>query len=136
LNASDHCVFLPRMEPDRYVAMIGQCDIVLDSIGWSGCNSILEGLVHNLPIVTLKGGLMRGRHAAAILTMMDVVETIVQSTDEYVSTAIRLAKDTLLRTAIRTKIEKNKHRLYRDMRCIGGLEEFLDRAARDRDTAI
>ncbi len=134
LNASDHCIFLPRLAPDRYVATIGQCDIVLDSIGWSGCNSILEGLVHNLPIVTLKGALMRGRHAAAILTMMEVIETIAETTDEYVSTAVRLANDVPLRTALRTKIEKSKHRLYRDRLCISGLEAFLDRAARGGDT--
>ncbi|HEY0801445.1 MAG TPA: tetratricopeptide repeat protein, partial [Steroidobacteraceae bacterium] len=41
LNAADHCVFLPRLAPDRFAAAIGQCDIVLDSIGWSGCNSVL-----------------------------------------------------------------------------------------------
>src|SRR5260370_19845545 len=39
LNAGDHCVFLPRLAPDRFVAAIGQCDIVLASIGWLGCNS-------------------------------------------------------------------------------------------------
>ena len=72
LNAADHCVFLPRLEPQKFVAAIGACDAVLDSIGWSGCNSVLESLVHDLPIVTLSGSLMRGRHATAILTMMDV----------------------------------------------------------------
>src|ERR1700738_383075 len=33
LNAGDHCVFLPRLAPDRFAAAIGRCDIVLDSIG-------------------------------------------------------------------------------------------------------
>jgi protein O-GlcNAc transferase len=132
LNASNYCVFLPRLDPHQFVAAIGQCDIVLDSIGWSGCNSILESLVHNFPIVTVKGALMRSRHAAAILTMMGVVETIAETTDEYVSIAIRLAKDIQLRTMLKIKIAENKHRLYRDVTCITALEEFLDRAGRGR----
>src|SRR5262249_43377144 len=72
LCAEDHCVFLPRLAPERFTAAIGQCDVVLDSIGWSGCNSILESLAHDLPIVTLAGDFMRGRHATAILTMMGI----------------------------------------------------------------
>src|SRR6202011_737425 len=36
LYAADHCVFLPRLAPDRFTAAIGRCDVVLDSIGWSG----------------------------------------------------------------------------------------------------
>src|SRR5258707_7090596 len=50
LSARNRCVFLPRLAPDRFAAAIGQCDIVLDSIGWSGCHSILESLGHKLPI--------------------------------------------------------------------------------------
>ena len=71
-KAGDHCVFVPRMSPHRFVAAIGQCDIVLDSIGWSGCNSTLEGLAHDTPIATMSGSLMRGRHTTAILKMMGV----------------------------------------------------------------
>lgn len=134
LNAANHCVFLPRLDPHHYIAAIEQCDIVLDSIGWSGCNSVLESLAHDRPIVTLKGALMRGRHTAAILTMMGVVETIAETTDEYVSTAVRLAKDIPLRTVIKTKIAENKHRIYRDATCITDLEEFLNRAVRGRNS--
>jgi predicted O-linked N-acetylglucosamine transferase (SPINDLY family) len=93
LKARDHCVFLPRLAPERFAAAIGRCDIVLDSIGWSGCNSILESLAHDLPIVTLAGELMRGRHAAAILHRMDVRETTAGSVEEYISIAAALGSD-------------------------------------------
>ena len=69
LDARDYCVFLPRLTSDRFAAAIGLCDVVLDSIGWSGCNSILECLVHNIPVVTLAGEMMRGRHTAGIMAM-------------------------------------------------------------------
>src|SRR5262249_23584230 len=72
LRAVDHCIFLPRRDARWFMAAIGQCDIVLDSIGWSGCNSTLESLHHDLPIVTMTGSLMRGRHSMAILKMMGI----------------------------------------------------------------
>jgi len=130
LNARDHCVFLPRLAPDRFVAAIGQCDVVLDSIGWSGCNSILESLVHNIPIVTFAGELMRGRHTAAILDMMNIRDTTARTIDEYVSIAGFLGRDGARRSELSAEIAEKKHRVYRDRDCIVALEAFLDRAVR------
>jgi predicted O-linked N-acetylglucosamine transferase (SPINDLY family) len=131
LSAADHCVFLPRLAPDRFVAAIGQCDVLLDSIGWSGCNSVLESLVHNLPIVTLAGEMMRGRHTTAILDMMDISETTARTIEEYVSIAGVLGRSAAGRIELSAKIAANKHRVYRDRDCIVALEAFLDRAVRN-----
>jgi predicted O-linked N-acetylglucosamine transferase (SPINDLY family) len=130
LSAGNHCVFLPRLAPDRFVAAIGQCDVVLDSIGWSGCNSILESLVHNVPIVTLAGEMMRGRHTAAILDMMDISETTARTIDEYVSIAGFLGRNFGKRIELSARIANQKHRVYRDPHCIVALEAFLDEATR------
>ena len=133
LSAGDHCVFLPRLAPDRFVAAIGQCDVVLDSIGWSGCNSILESLAHNVPIVTLAGEMMRGRHTAAILNMMDVRATTARTVDEYVSIASSLGRNKARRIELSAEIAEKKNRVYRDRDCIVALETFLDRAVRNSE---
>jgi protein O-GlcNAc transferase len=130
LCAQDHCVFLPRLSPERFTAAIGLCNIVLDSIGWSGCNSILESLAHNLPIVAFEGELMRGRHAAAILRMMGIFETTARNMDECVSIAGLLGRDKARRIELSSRISKNKQRVYRDTACIAGLESFLEEAVR------
>jgi protein O-GlcNAc transferase len=130
LSASDYCVLLPRLNHSQFFAAMGQCDVFLDSIGWSGCNSTLESLPHNLPIVTLPGSLMRGRHSSAILQMMGITDTIADSVQDYVAIAARLANRPDERKALSRKISETKHRVYRDRACISALEEFLDRAAR------
>jgi protein O-GlcNAc transferase len=131
LRAADYCVFLPRREDERwFVAAIGQCDIVLDSIGWSGGNTTLESLHHGLPIVTMAAPLMRGRHSMAILKMMGVEETITETVDDYVFTAVRLAQDVPWRMAVKNRILENKHRVYRDSNCVSALQDFLYSAAR------
>jgi protein O-GlcNAc transferase len=130
IKAADHCVWLKQLSQQKFIAAIGQCDIALDTPEWSGCNSTFEGLTHDLPIVTLPGSLMRGRHTAAMLRMMGIEETIATSIDDYIAIAVRLANEPEFRHRLAVQIAANKHRLYRDRACIVALEDFLDRAAR------
>jgi predicted O-linked N-acetylglucosamine transferase (SPINDLY family) len=127
LDAKAHVVVLPRLDQARFVAAVGQADVFLDSLGWSGCNSLLESLAHDLPVVTMPGALMRGRHGSAILTMMDVTETIASTVDDYVATAVRLGRDAAWRDAVKARVAANKQRLYGDRACIAALEDFLGR---------
>ena len=130
LRADDHCVFLDRMSQSKFVAAAGLSDIFLDSIGWSGCNSALESLPQNLPIVTMPGAFMRGRHSAAILQMMGVTDTIAATVDDYVAIAARLANNPAERQALRERMKASAHKVYRDHACITALEDFLERAVR------
>jgi predicted O-linked N-acetylglucosamine transferase (SPINDLY family) len=130
LRAVDYCVFLDRLSQSKFVAAIGQCDVFLDSIGWSGCNSALESLPQNLPIVTVAGPLMRGRHSAAILKMMGITETIASTVEEYVFIAARLANNPAERQALRARMKAGEHKVYRDRACISALDDFLERAVR------
>jgi protein O-GlcNAc transferase len=129
LDFEEHCVIQPQLDSSTFASVLEQCDIVLDSIGWSGCNSTLESLQFDLPIVTMPGPLMRGRHTLAILTMMDVHATVASSIEEYVEIAARLANEPVWRAEIKNAIARNKHRVYRDRTCIYALEQFLLRVA-------
>jgi predicted O-linked N-acetylglucosamine transferase (SPINDLY family) len=134
LRADDYCVFLQRMDFPKFLAVFGLSDIFLDSIGFSGGNTTLDSLPYGLPIVTMSAPLMRGRQSMAILKMMGVTETIAETLDEYVSVAVRLARDAGWRMAIRSKMSENATRVFRDASCIAALEDFLDRAARRAST--
>jgi predicted O-linked N-acetylglucosamine transferase (SPINDLY family) len=130
LEAGDYCVFLPRMGEAEFSAAIGAADVFLDSLGWSGCNSALEALAHDLPIVTWAGPLMRGRHSAAILTAMEATETLARDLDDYVAIAARLAKDAAFRAAVRARFAERKGRVYRDAATVRALEAVLEQAVR------
>jgi predicted O-linked N-acetylglucosamine transferase (SPINDLY family) len=73
---------------------------------------------------------MRGRHATAILAMMNVQDTVTASVDGYAAAAVRIARDAEWRSSLRSKIARNKHRLYRDSTVIAALEDFLAASAR------
>ncbi len=130
LRAEDYCLILPRLEHARFLAATGLSDVFLDSIGWSGCNSTLDALVYDLPIVTLRGDLMRGRHSAAMLDMMGMTATVCETIEQYVALAVSLAQDLVRRAELKRMIAAGKRAIYRDRTCIAALEEFLDRVAR------
>ncbi len=81
--------------------MVGQqplnrcCDLFLDSVGWSGCNSTLEALACGLPVVTWPGELMRGRAAlrAARTAARELLydESCVRGLEEFLEAAVRRA---------------------------------------------
>jgi predicted O-linked N-acetylglucosamine transferase (SPINDLY family) len=130
LRAEDYCLILPRLEQGRFLAATSLSDVFLDSIGWSGCNSTLDALVYDLPIVTLRGDLMRGRHSAAMLDMMGMTATVCESIDQYVELAVGLARDLARRAELKRRIAAGKRAICRDRTTIVALEEFLDQVAR------
>ncbi|WP_229547165.1 tetratricopeptide repeat protein [Nostoc sp. CHAB 5836] len=125
LNYQDYCIFLPRMDTNKFAGTTAIADVFLDSIGWSGCNSTLEAIAHNIPIVTLPGELMRGRHTLAILKMMGIEETIAATKDEYVKIAVRLGQDAGYRQHISQQVSENKYKLYDDLKPVRALEDFF-----------
>lgn len=125
LDVRDYTIFLPQLGKEDYLNLNLVCDIFLDSLGWSGGGTTLEALACLLPVVTMPGEFMRGRHSYAILTMLGVTETIAHSQQEYIDIAVRLAKDKHWRQTIRDKIAQNHHRLYDDVECVRGLEQFF-----------
>ncbi|MGN6572711.1 MAG: tetratricopeptide repeat protein, partial [Pseudolabrys sp.] len=130
IDVDRHCVFVPRMSQSRFVAAAGLADILLDSIGWSACNSALESLAHDLPIVTYAGPMMRGRHSAAILNLLGVPETIAATPDEVGTIAVQLAQNPDMRREIVARMAANKHRLYFDRAPVAALEDLLEKSVR------
>jgi len=129
LSFSARSVILPMMPPTEFAAVTRLMDVGLDTIGWSGCNTTLETLACDVPVVTLPGSNTRARHASAFLTMMGVTETIAESADDYIEIAVRLGKDPAWRRTISEKVASTKARCYRDRNCVTALEEFLERLA-------
>ncbi|MBY6242591.1 tetratricopeptide repeat protein [Methylosinus sp. Sm6] len=130
LDAEDHCVILPQMPQDMFVAAARACDVILDTPGWSGGRSTLDCLSADRPIVTLPGRFMRARHTAAILRRIGCEATIAVSLDDYVEIAVALGRDGSRREALSRFMAQNKSKAFEDMDYIRALEGFLERAAR------
>jgi predicted O-linked N-acetylglucosamine transferase (SPINDLY family) len=125
LDAAGHVVILPPMPQQDFVHAAGLADVFLDTIGWSGGKSTLDCLAVDPAIVTLPGRFMRGRHTAAILKRIGCEATIAGSLEDYVSIAVRLARDPVWRAEVRQAVAAGKHRAFGDTGYIRALETFL-----------
>jgi len=125
LAAEEYVVLLPELSPAEYAAYNALGDIYLDSLGWSGGNTTLEALPHGLPIVTLPGSLLRGRHTYAILQQMGILDTIAHTLDEYVQIASQLGLDPEWREQMGQQVKRRQERVYRDRTPIRALEKWL-----------
>jgi protein O-GlcNAc transferase len=128
LEASSHIVVMPRMDNGQFQAAARLCDVYLDSVEWSGCNTTLEALAQHLPVITFCGSTMRARHTYAFLKMMGLDELIAHDLDSYVQLAIRIGKDASMRERVRAEIPRRLPRLYGDMTSVRALEEFVQKA--------
>jgi predicted O-linked N-acetylglucosamine transferase (SPINDLY family) len=129
LNLDRHMILVKRLPPASYHALNLCCDVFLDSVGWSGCNTTLEAMACGLPVVTLPNGLMRGRHTLAFLSMMGETRTVAGSVDEYVAMAVRLGRDREWRDEMKTRVVASRGKAYSDLECVRALETFLTTVA-------
>ena len=124
LSSDKYLSFQPRMKFNDFLSLNLASDVILDTMAWSGGKTTLEGLSCGLPVVTMPGRFMRGRHAYAMLKMIDVMETVAESLNDYVEIASKLGNDKTFLMMIKKRIIDNQHRLYNDHIFINALEKF------------
>jgi CRISPR-associated protein Csy1 len=121
---------LPQCTHDDYLRINAVCDLMLDTLHWSGGNTSLDALACGLPIVTLPGRFMRGRQSAGMLREIGVGETIAADADDYVRIASALAGDATARLALRHRIAQARDALFDDPRPVAALADALETLAR------
>jgi len=125
LEVLKRVVFLPRMNHDAYLQVNLSCDVMLDTLYWSGGNTSLDALACALPVVTLPGEFMRGRQSYAMLKAMGLDELIARDRNDYVAIALRLGNDDAWREEIRQRIAQNTGKVFENELPVKELEQFL-----------
>jgi predicted O-linked N-acetylglucosamine transferase (SPINDLY family) len=129
LDWQRHCVLTPPVPYAAFPGLLRAADVFLDSIGWSGCNSTLEAVACDLPVVTTPTALMRGRHTAAILACMGLAHRIAADADAYVAQAVRLA-DAGERARYVAELRGGRGGVFGNTAPVRALEDFLECAVR------
>jgi CRISPR-associated protein Csy1 len=118
----------PSLQHADYLRLNQLCDVMLDTLHWSGGNTSLDAFASALPVVTLPGSLMRGRQSRAMLNLMELGELIARSAEEYVDKAVALGRDPEARRAISQRIASERGAMFERDEPVRALEEFLERA--------
>lgn len=127
-----HVRVIPRCHREQFRALVATSDVFLDSLEWSGCNTALEAMACNLPVVTLPGATMRSRHIYGMLTAMNLQAHCATDLDHYVELAIQLGQQPALRQQMSAEISAGKSALFHDRAPVRALETFLKSAVKDK----
>jgi len=126
------CFLAPFLPHGEYLRLNELCDVMLDTLHWSGGNTSLDALATGLPIVTLPGALMRGRQSQAMLRALGLDELVTADVEGYVETAVRLGRDRAERARISQVIAERRGELFEREEPVRALEGFLEDVARGR----
>jgi predicted O-linked N-acetylglucosamine transferase (SPINDLY family) len=98
--------FLPRLGHADYLRLSRLCDLMLDTLHWSGGRTSLDALACGLPIVTLPGRFSRGRQTAGMLHELGLEELVATDAGDYVRRAVELGHDRARRQQFSEKIAR------------------------------
>jgi CRISPR-associated protein Csy1 len=130
LDIHRRAIFLQSNIPHpTYLRLNELCDVMIDTVHWSGGNTSLDALASGLPVVTLPGGLMRGRQSRAMLGILELPQLIAEDRESFIATAVRLGKDSEERRAISVAIAERRGALFEREDPVRAFEDFLLRVA-------
>ena len=120
---------LPQCAHDDFLRVNSVCDVMLDTLHWSGGNTSLDALACGLPVVTLPGRFMRGRQSAGMLALMGIDELVAGDTESYVRIVASLAGDAPRRAALARRIRDAHARIFDDPGPVAALAQWLNENA-------
>jgi predicted O-linked N-acetylglucosamine transferase (SPINDLY family) len=125
LDFERHVRFLPTQSLARFHGLLESAHVYLDTIGFSGYNTVIQAIECGLPVVTQEGLYLRGRLGSGILRRLGLAELIAPSAAAYVDIAARLIQDTDYREEIRNRIRQRRALLFDEVQSVGRFQEFL-----------
>lgn len=85
--------WLPTGSRARYLQVNAACDLMLDSLHFSGGNASLDALQSGLPVLSTPGRFMRGRQSLAMLRRLALEERLcVAEPDQRAARAVELIR--------------------------------------------
>jgi len=116
---------IASLDRPRYYALMRRSALLLDTLGFSGFNTAIQGLECDLPVLAFEGEFMRGRLASGLLRKLDLPELVATTARQFVDKALDLAQSGAKRDKLRIAIAERKDMLFRDLSAVRALEECL-----------
>ena len=88
-----HVSIVPFLDHARFFGLMRKSTLMLDTLGFSGFNTALQGIECELPVLAFEGDFLRGRLASGILRELELPELVATNSDDFVQKAIELTKD-------------------------------------------
>ncbi|MBF0127113.1 MAG: tetratricopeptide repeat protein, partial [Magnetococcales bacterium] len=123
--------FLPWLSKEQFPGLLRAATMMLDTIDFSGFNTVLQAIECALPVVTLEGRFLRGRLGAGLLRRLGMGDIVARDKGGYIELATRIARDDAFRNALRGRMMEALPVLFQDTHAMDRLQEFLERIVSD-----
>jgi len=120
----------PRQSRARFFGWLAAADAFLDSVGFSGLNTVMQAVECGTPIVTLEGPSLRNRFGAGVLRQMGLGEWVATDASGYAERVARLAGDAALRADVSARIRSGARALFDDRAASTACVDLLERLLR------
>jgi predicted O-linked N-acetylglucosamine transferase (SPINDLY family) len=118
---------IPALDRSRYYALMRGSALLLDTLGFSGFNTAIQGIECGLPVLAYEGEFMRGRLASGILRRLELPDLVATNPQRFIDMAVDLARDARKRETLGAAIVQRRERLFHDLSAVRALEECLIR---------
>jgi protein O-GlcNAc transferase len=125
LDPDRFVVLIPWQSRAAFLGLLQQADVYLDTIGFSGFNTLMQAVEIGLPCVTYEGRFMRGRLGSGIMRQLGLPELIAADKARYVESAVHLGEDARYRAQLRERIRVSAPALYADKSAVDALALML-----------
>ena len=117
--------FLPRLSGADFIRAQALADVVLDTPGFSGGKTSLEGFSMGQPVVTMPSRYLRGRLTYGFYRRMGLDDLVAASLDDYVAKAVRLGTDASYRMEAKARIAERAPRLWGTVESVRAFEDLV-----------
>lgn len=118
-------VFFPSLSKENFYNFIKVSDVLLDPYPFGGCNSSIEGLTFDKPVITRPSDFINGRFTYGFYKKIGVDDCIVNNYKEYVDLAVKLTHNKDYYQEVTNKIKENKHLLFEEKESINDWSNTL-----------
>jgi protein O-GlcNAc transferase len=118
--------FLPAVPQADFLQLLRAGDVMLDPYPFGGGNTTYEALAMGTPVVTRSVEFLRGRLALGLYRRMGFTDLVVQTPEEYVALAVRLATDRQYQASIRKTIQERRGILFENTQDVDAYSQMLD----------
>jgi predicted O-linked N-acetylglucosamine transferase (SPINDLY family) len=125
VDPARHLLTIPWQPRTAFFGLLRQADVYLDTIGFSGFNTMMQAVECQLPCVTHEGRFMRGRLGSGILRRIGLAELVAADPQRYIDLAVGLAEDPAQRARIRETMRLNAGAAFADLDAVDALARLL-----------
>ena len=130
LAFADCVTFVPTLDRARFFGLMRRAHLMLDTLGFSGFNTVIQAIESGLPVVSREGEFMRGRLGSGILRRMGMDALVATSDEAYVDLAVSLVRDGSRLAKLREEMIARRGILFGDEEPVVAFERFLESAVK------